>query len=142
MKKYIVPILFVAVFVCFSAVYKFNSKAKTKTQEYLVYVTNMSEVEITDNCKVLDFGFCFEVSSDAEIKTRGTKSTLGRSKVLFCEEQDVNKILKQNGFTEFNRYKIDNVLVFEGRMANGKKAQVAFCNKRLTIGSPVIFGSY
>jgi len=110
---------------------------------YKVYVTNLNEVKSKiDECKITDLGFCFEVCSREKIETYSTSSLIGKSEVFLCEENDINRIFDLNGLSFLNRYKIDDILVFEGRNNCGAKTQAAFSNGKLTIGTPAIIGSY
>ena len=143
MKKYVVPFLFA--FLCITCVFcfGFGSQNFASASKYKTYVTSLNElVHDSSNYIVVDLGFCFEVVSDKIVKTKNTSSTLGESRVYFCDETEVNKILDNIDFVAGEKYKIDDVVVFEGKINGRKKAQVAFSKGQLTVGMPVIFGSY
>ena len=141
MKKYIVPFLFGASLILCSCLWGVKSTKSEKANAYKVYVTSLDEA-VCNDCEIVDLGFCFELSSNKEIVTKGTEKTLGESKVFLCKEKDVNRILWNVGFKVKDKYQIDNILVFEGKDNCGSRIQAAFSLGKLTVGSPVIFGCY
>lgn len=143
MKKYIVPFLFVAVSGFCLSFWGACNKTIATANQYKAYVSSLEELNCSPNdCYVTDLGFCYEIVSNSQISTKNTKSTLGFSMVYFCKENEVNKKLDNIGFVVKEKYKIDDIVVFEGKINNKEKAQVAFSKGQLTVGIPVVFGSY
>ena len=117
-----------------------NKSTNLKADAYKTYVSSIEGVSIDPKYSVVDLGFCYEITSNNALEN--SNNILGTSKIFNCKLCDINKILNSFSFSIKERYSIENVLVFEGIDRNGNKMQVAYSNGRLTVGSPVIFGSY
>lgn len=142
-------LLVLVVFGAFVATDRF-SYAKSPSKEvyqYKVYLSALSELyEMPQDARVIDLGFCYEVTSSEPISTRETGKTMGHTTVFKCSRADVARILSQNSICVTNSYQIGECSVLEGYVRRGsgecQAVQVAFSNNLLSIGSPVIFGSY
>lgn len=124
----------------------YASSKDISADRYYVYVSSLTEVcLITEECSVLDLGFCYEVSCKSPISTKETEKTLGRTTTFLCKKSEINRILAENGICVTQKNNIGECLVFEGYIKNGfenQKAQVAYNDGTLSIGIPVIFGAY
>ena len=114
---------------------------------YRVYVSSLSEMgEMPEDARIHNLGFCYEVCSASEILTNGTSKTMGYTTIFECDKSDVSRIFSQNSICVERKYNIEDCLVFEGyfKKSTGtfQNVQASYRNGLLSIGTPVLFGSY
>lgn len=142
MKNYIVPLLFICCFVLAFLIIPKRGHTANATSTFKTYLSDIDGVNINGSYSSLNnLGFCYEIVGKSVLNNYPQK-LLGYSEIIKCKRSDINRILEKRGFTLQDRYQIGDVLVFEGVDENGGRMQAAFSSGRLTIGSPVIFGSY
>lgn len=135
----------------FSNSEKLNVNAfKIKNKEnfkYFLYVSkkpNESNLPVESN--VLNLGFAYEIKTKKVFAYDDEKSVLGFSFSFKGNQNDLNCLIDQTGIRIFEKYFINQTCVFEGEIRTGflekTKVQIAFFENRITLGSPVIFGSY
>lgn len=121
----------------------FNSVNKTNPDKYFVYYSRLPDT-VPEDAVITDLGFCYQVESSHKITQEGVR--IGETIAFGCKQSDVNRLLGQNGISIDRSYNVGKCAVFEGRFTSGKnvgkKVQAAFNQNVLSIGSPVIFGSY
>ena len=117
--------------------------------EYTFYSTQMQSF---DGCEVVKNGNFYHISCDATLaKTLNVKKVVGQSVKFAGNCDDFYIICKKLGKIK-NQYSVDNVVVAEGfsqkffwSVADKKTKinfQVAFDGKHITVGTPVIKGSF
>ena len=127
--------------------FSFAQSDSHKPVVYKVYISVMSElIELPEDANVEDLGFCYEISSNSEILTYKTYKTLGYTTVFACSKTDIYRILYQKNIKINQTYNIENIIVFEGfirtNTGDSDSVQIAYNNGILSIGSPLIIGSY
>lgn len=117
-----------------------------KNANYLLYVTGMPEFDLPEDVRIVDFGFAIEMKSSTIFSVKDQNTVLGFSVEFEGNEVDLNKLLNEIGVRIQKRYFVGEVQVIEGEIQTGflskTRVQVAFCAKKITVGFPVIFGSF
>ena len=114
--------------------------------EYTFYSTQMQSF---DGCEVVKNGNFYHISCDSTLaKTLNVKKVVGQSVKFAGNCDDFYIICKKLGKIK-SQYNVDGIVVAEGVSQKLKKEknlvtnfQVAFDGKYITVGTPVVIGSF
>lgn len=114
--------------------------------EHTFYSTQM---QTFDGCNVVKNGNVYHISCDTTTaKKLKVKNLVGQSVKLVGNKDDFYNVCKKLGKIK-SQYNVDGIVVAEGVSQKLKKAknlatnfQVAFDGKYITVGTPVVIGSF